>query len=144
MSNQLTGLFPVSFEITTGKPGAPRFTVHLLVYTPGKTVNGAGLITQTVNPPLEEATILNGDFTFMTVMPKNTHILVTLTGFPPVKGAGHGGINPINQPNTHLRMVLDENWNAGTANFSFFQNVSWHEVENAPVKQIQVQRTVAA
>jgi hypothetical protein len=144
MSTQPTGLFPVSYEITTGKPGAPRFTVHLLVYTPGKTVNGAGLITQAVNPPLEEATILHGDFTFMTVMPKNTHILVTATGFPPVKGAGHGGITPITQPNTHLRMVLDEDWKSGTANFSFLLNGSWHEVENAPVKQIQAQRTVAA
>ena len=79
MTNQPTGLFPVSYEIGTEKPGAPRFTVHFLVYTPGKTMNGAGIITQAINPPLEVATQLHGDFSYMTVMPKNTHILVIAT-----------------------------------------------------------------
>ena len=140
MSTKRTGLFPISYEISTGKPGSPRFTVHLLVYTPGKTVNGAGIITQTVNPPLEEATVLHGDFTFMTVMPKNTHILVTATGYPP----GQGGIQPITQPNTHLRMVLDDDWKKGTANFSFLHNGKLHEVENATVTLLAIEQTVAA
>jgi hypothetical protein len=144
MSTQRTGLFPVSYEIGAGKPGAPRFTVHLLVYTPGKTVNGAGLITQTINPPLEEATVLHGDFTIMTVMPKNTHILVTATGFPPIHGAMQGGINPAIQPNTKLRMILDEDWRTGTANFSYLHDGKWHEVENASVHLITLDQTAAA
>lgn len=143
MPSQQTGLFPVSYEIGGDKPGAPRFVVHLLLYTPAKTVNGAGLITQAINPPLEEPTVLHGDFTYMTVMPKNTHILVTATGFPPIKWPGHGGLGPVIQPNVHLRIVLEGDWKAGTANYSYFANGSWHEIENAPVKSITA-KSVAA
>lgn len=143
MATLQTGLFPVSYEIGGDKPGAPRFVAHLLVYTPAKTVNGAGLITQAINPPLEEATVLHGDFTYMTVMPRNVHILVTATGYPAIKWPAHGGIGPVLQPNVQLRMVLDGDWKSGTANYSYFANGSWHDVENAPVKSI-VAKSVAA
>jgi uncharacterized protein DUF1842 len=143
MATQQTGLFPVSYEIGGDKPGAPRFVAHLLVYTPAKTVNGTGLITQAINPPLEEATVLHGDFTYMTVMPKITHILITATGYPVVKMPAHGGIGPVLQPNVHLRMVLDGDWKSGTANYSYFANGVWHEIENAPVNLIAV-KSVAA
>lgn len=143
MATQQTGLFPVSYEIGGDKPGAPRFVAHLLVYTPAKTVNGSGLITQAINPPLEEATVLHGDFTYMTVMPKNVHILVTATGYPSVRWPAHGGIGPVLQPNVQLRMVLDSDWRSGVANYSFFANGTWHEIENAPVKAI-VAKSVAA
>lgn len=144
MSSQQVGLFPVSYEIGTGKPGAPRLSLHLLVYTPGKTVTGAGLLTQAINPPLEEAVSVHGDFTYMTVMPKNTHILVTATGVPLVKWPPHGGIGPVLQPVLHLRMVLENDWKSGTANFSYFANGHWHEVEGATVKMIPIQQTIAA
>jgi hypothetical protein len=118
--------------------------LHLLVYTPGKTVTGAGLLTQAINPPLEEAVSVHGDFTYMTVMPKNTHILVTATGVPLVKWPPHGGIGPVLQPVLHLRMVLENDWKSGTANFSYFANGHWHEVEGATVKMIPIQQTIAA
>lgn len=143
MATQQTGLFPVSYEIGGDKPGAPRFVAHLLVYTPAKSVNGAGLITQAINPPLEEATVLQGDFTYMTVMPKITHILITATGHPLFKVPAHGGIGPVLQPNVHLRMVLDGDWKSGTANFSYFANGAWHEIENAPVHMVAA-KSVAA
>jgi len=144
MATQHTGLFPVSYEIGGDKPGAPRFVVHLLVYTPTKIVNGTGLITQAINPPLEEPTVLHGDFTYMTVMPKNTHILITATGYPPVKWPVHGGVGPVIQPNVHLRMVVENGWKAGTANYSYFANNKWHEIENAPVKFVAAKELIAA
>ena len=144
MSNELIGLFPISYEIGTGLPGAPLFTLHLVVNTPARTVNGAGLITQTTNPPLNEATVLHGDFTHITVMPKNTHILVTATGHAPIRWPAHGGIGPVLLPNVHLRMLLANDWKTGTANYEFIVNGKSHDVNDAPVKAIAIQQATGA
>jgi hypothetical protein len=130
-----TGLFPVCYEIGGDKPGAPLFKVSLLVYTPGKTVSGYGIITQATNPPLKIETKLNGDFTYMTVMPRIVHILVVATGYPDIHWPPHGGIGPVIPPKVHLRMVLKENWKSGTANYQYLDSKgNWHNIKNAPVK----------
>jgi hypothetical protein len=132
MSN--VGLFPVSYEITTGLMGAPTFTVHLVVNTPGRRVNGQGTVTNgSINPALNVPTTLEGDFTYMTVMPNETHILVVTNGSGPI-----GLTTPLEGPNTKLRMVLDSNWSAGTANFSYVDNNGkWQEVNDAKVTILQ-------
>ena len=132
------GLFPVCYEIGGNMPGAPLFKVSLLVYTPGKAVSGFGIITQATNPPLKIETKLHGDFTYMTVMPKNVHILVVATGYPIIHWPPHGGIGPVILPNVHLRMVLKEDWKSGTANFQYIDaKGNWHNIENAPVKMVE-------
>ena len=128
------GLFPVCYKIGGQMPGAPLFKVSLLVYTPGKTVSGYGVITQAVNPPLRIVTKLHGDFTYMTVMPRNVHILVTATGYPDVRWPIHGGVGPVILPNVDLRMVLTEDWKSGTANYKYVDaDGVWHEINDAPV-----------
>ena len=128
------GLFIVSYEIGGEKPGAPAFRINMSVYTPGETVAGIGHITQAVNPPLDIATNLHGQFTYMCVMPKNCHILVTATGYPIVKWPQGGGVGPVLPPNVELRMVLTEDWKTGTANYKYQDSKgNWHEVTNAPV-----------
>jgi hypothetical protein len=130
-----TGLFPVCYEIGGNMPGAPLLKVSLMVYTPGKAVSGYGIITQATNPPLKIETKLHGDFTYMTVMPKNVHILVVCTGYPVIQWPAHGGIGPVIPPNVNLRMVLTEDWKSGTANYQYLDaNGNWHNIENAPVK----------
>lgn len=130
-----TGLFPVCYEIGGDKPGAPLFKVSLLVYTPGKSVSGYGVITQATSPPLKVETKLHGDFTYMTVMPRNVHILVVATGYPIIHWPPHGGIGPVILPNVNLRMVLTEDWKSGTANFQYLDaNGKLVNIENAPVK----------
>lgn len=132
-----TGLFPVCYHIGGDKPGAPLFKVSLLVYTPGKTVGGYGIVTQATSPPLKVETRLHGDFTYMTVMPRNVHILVVATGYPIIHWPPHGGIGPVILPNVHLRMVLKEDWKSGTANFQYVDSKgNWHNIENAPVKAV--------
>ncbi len=80
---------------------------------------------------------LKGDFTYMTVMPKTTHILVVATGYPVVKWPTNAGVGPIIPTNTNLRMVLSDDWKTGTANFSFTDNDGkWHEVNDAPATLI--------
>lgn len=128
------GLFPVCYNIGGQMSGAPLFKVSLLVYAPDKTVSGYGVITQAVNPPLRIKTKLSGDFTYMTVMPKNVHILVTATGHPSVHWPSHAGIGPVILPNVELRMVLTEDWKSGTANYKYVDKKgNWHEINDAPV-----------
>jgi hypothetical protein len=131
------GLFPVCYAIGGEKPGAPLFKVSLLVYTPGKTVTGYGTVTQAISPPLRVETKLSGDFTYMTVMPKNVHILIVATGYPVVHWPPHGGIGPVILPNVHLRMVLNGDWKSGTANYQYQDSKgNWQEVKDAPVKMV--------
>ncbi len=137
-SEGAVGLFIVSYKIGGHMPGAPTFTVHLTVDTPRQSVTGVGRITKrSINPPLDLSTKLEGDFTWMTVMPNNSTILVTLTGYPPFGWPANGGLGPVIPPNTSLRMVLDENWASGTASYRYTTDgVNWQSVNDAPVEKI--------
>ena len=129
------GLFPVCFEIGKDMVGAPHLSLHLLVNAPEKSVSGYSLVKWAVSPPVKMKSNVTGDFTYMTVMPKNTHILVVLTGYPIIKWPPHGGVGPVILPNLHARIVLTEDWKTGTANFSFIDSKGkWHEFDNVPVK----------
>lgn len=131
------GLFIVSYEIGGNMPGAPTFVVHLTVDTVRKSVSGQGRITNTSNPPLDLRTNLEGDYTYMTVMPNSTSILVTLTGYPVVEWPRGGGIGPVLLPNANLRMVLDPSWASGTANYKYTTDgSSWQTVSDAPVRKV--------
>ena len=133
----MEGLFLACYEIAGDKPGAPLFKVHLSVYTPAKTVTGHGQITQAINPPLDIATKLDGSYTYMTVMPRNVHILITAAGYPILHWPPWGGVGPVIPPNVELRMVLEEDWKSGTANYKYVDdNSNWHEIEGAPVKAV--------
>jgi len=136
-AESMVGLFHVCYKIGGDKPGAPLFKVSLAVFTPHKTVSGIGHITQAVRPPLNIATNLHGGYTYMCVMPKNCHILVTATGYPIIHWPPFGGIGPVIPHNVELRMVLEENWKSGTANYKYCDAKGvWHEVTNAPVKSV--------
>jgi hypothetical protein len=131
------GLFLACYQIGGDKPGAPSFAVHLTVSTPGKTVSGFGHITQATNPPLDLATDLKGDFTSMTVMPDQSHILVVATGYPPVNWPPHGGLGPVILPNAYLRMVLTADWKGGMATYQHSDgDGTWHSIENVPVRSV--------
>lgn len=133
-TKQAVGLFPVAYKIGGNMPGAPLFMVHLTVNTPDRRVNGYGTITQTTNPPLSLNTKLDGDFTYMTVMPNDTHILMVLTGYPVINWPPHAGIGPVIMPNVELRMVLSDDWKSGVANYRYQDNNgNWHEINDAPV-----------
>jgi uncharacterized protein DUF1842 len=127
------GLFTVGYQIGGKKPGAVTFNLNLVVSTPTKTVHGAGKLTQAINPPLDEPTHLTGEFTYMTVMPNKTSILVTATGFGPIDP-----LQPLEATNVRLRMVLSKDWQTGIANFDYLSEGKWNTVDNAPVTVITV------
>lgn len=129
------GLFNANYEIGGEMPGAPVVNLNLGVYTPQEKVSGIGHIYQATNPPLNIATRIDGQYTYMCVMPKNCHILVTATGYPAIKWPSGGGIGPVLLPNFEIRMVLTEDWKSGVANYKYQDDKGkWHEVKNAPVK----------
>lgn len=136
-SERKTGLFIVCYEIGGDMPGAPLFKVNLGVYTPAETVSGIGNITQATNPPLDIGTRLHGQYTYMCVMPKTCHILITATGYPIIKWPQGGGIGPVIPPNVDLRMVVTEDWKSGTANYKYVDDKgNWHEITDAPIKLV--------
>ncbi len=136
------GLFHVNYEVRIGRPDQPivgdvRLNLSLAVYTPGKTVSGIAHITQATNPPLDQHSKVSGNYTYLTVMPNNSHILVTATGFPDIHwpaGAGHG---PQLQPNFELHMVLEDDWQTGRANFKYRDpNGNWQEANDFYVQAV--------
>jgi hypothetical protein len=131
------GFFIACYDIGGNMPGAPLFNVNFGVNTVDKTVAGLGHITQATNPPLDIRTHLDGNYTYMTVMPRNVHILITATGYPPINWSPFGGVGPVIPPNVYLQMVLTEDWKSGTANYKYVDNNgNWHNIENTPVKSV--------
>lgn len=142
--NQNVGLFPANFRITAGSPEQPivggvNLMLSLMVYTPNKTVTGFAKITQTTNPPLDEASKVSGEYTYMTVMPNTSHILVTASGYPNINWNPNWGVGPQLQPNFELRMVLESDWQSGRASFKFRDaSGKWVEENNFYVEAIDV------
>lgn len=131
-----TGLFHVSYEVGAQMPGAPLVALDLLVYTPNRHVTGIAHVTQVTAPPMTSITsMLTGDYTYMATM-SSTHILVVATGYPHVSWPHGGGIGPVIPPNFELRMVLEDDWQSGTASFKYSSDgVNWTSIDNVPVKK---------
>src|SRR3954453_12152810 len=124
------GLFAVAYEIGTEQPGAPRITAQLAVNTPAETVSGEVTVSQAVNPPVDFHVQVKGDFTYMTGMPDNTHILVVLSQVP----------NEVtNTPGVELRMVLESDWQSGTANVKYPPHLpgDWTSLSDLPVRILE-------
>jgi hypothetical protein len=125
-STENVGLFPVSYRIGTGAPGAQSLALHLLVSTPNKYVNGTAAITQATNPPLDVHSDVWGEYTYLTVMsPATSKILITAQG-------NHGGPGSNSINNFNVRLVVGTDWREGVANYRYFDGQRWHEVNNAP------------
>lgn len=131
-----TGLFIQSYQITTGLVGSPTFQVHLAVNTPQSTITGQGVISNTsIHPPMEMYSNLSGDYSYMTVMPNVSHILVNIKGF-----GSPSPIMPLEVQNVKLTMVLDSDWLTGTANYSYLnEKGEWIEIKDAKVIAILIE-----
>jgi len=132
------GIFYRAYRITTGLPGAPTLNAHFIGNPATKAISGQSHATQAISPPLDLHDNLYGEFTYMTVMPKKTHILVTASGTPAIQWPRHAGIGPVLLPNLELRMVLEEDWSRGVANWKYQgADGQWHEFDNVPVEAVR-------
>lgn len=132
VQQQNVGLFPVSYRIGTGLPGAQSLSLSLLVSTPDKHVTGTAAITQATNPPLDIDSDVWGEYTYMTVMkPAVSKILITAQG-------NHGGPGSNSIVNFKIHLVVGEDWREGVANYEYFDGQRWHELNNVPAHLVEV------
>lgn len=130
-------VFSANYIIGNGMHGAPSFQISLSINKSDEHISGAGHIFQAVNPPLNITTYLHGQYSYMTVMPNTTHILVTATGLPIQMHYWDPkwGIGPQIYPNVELKMALTNDWKSGTATYKYMDNSgNWKEVKDCPVK----------
>ncbi len=96
---------------------APEFLLHLSLYTPNRMVHGTGRIMRDENPPFDLALSLEGRF-FKTTRPNNrSHMEITATGYPIAKMRSES--NTIFKPVVQLRMLLENNWQKGKAQYTY-------------------------
>lgn len=124
----VVGLFPVSFDVGTHKPGAQQLHLDLLVNTAGQHLTGAATVTQAINPPLDLHVEVAGDYTYLGLIPPtDARILVTLQG----RQSGQGIASPVV---FRAQLVLEQDWHSGVATYSYLIHDQWHSVDNVPVQ----------
>jgi hypothetical protein len=140
MSSIETGLFLVKYQVGTGAPGAPTLNLSLAVNAAHRTLHGIGEITQTVNPPVDVQTRVDG--TYLTILIQGSpSLLVEASGMPPVHWPDRRRQGPgtVILPNFFLRMVLQDWESGGTAYYRYLSSEGqWVEVNDAPVKRVDV------
>lgn len=135
-TQQNVGLFPVSYRIGTGEPGAQNLALNLLVSTPQQHVTGNAAVTQATNPPLDIDSDVWGEYTYMTVMkPGVSKILITAQG-------NHGGPGSNSIINFKIHLVVGTDWREGVANYEYFDGQRWHELNNVPAHLVEVPSNV--
>lgn len=132
----MSSLFLASYKVTTPGVGGPLLTLHLTVDSEHETIHGLAEITQATNPPLQIKSKLDGNFTYMTVMPNKTNILVVCQGWPIIHWPKDAGIRPVILENFDLRMILEKDWKGGgIANYRYTEDYpNWQVVRNAKVE----------
>ncbi|HEV7503892.1 MAG TPA: DUF1842 domain-containing protein [Thermoanaerobaculia bacterium] len=147
MSSIEIGLFLVKYQVGTGELGAPTLSLSLAVNAVHRTIHGIGEITQTVNPPVDVHTRVDGTYLPILIL-GSPSLLVEATGMPPVHWPDRRrpqGPGPVILTNFFLRMVL-QSWEGGGTAYYRYQNAEgqWVEVTDVPVKKVDVLASKAA
>ncbi|GGJ89161.1 hypothetical protein GCM10010123_18390 [Pilimelia anulata] len=129
-----SGLFIGSWRIGTHHAGAPGLVIHCTFDAASGSVHGLGRIVRgATEPPLDRSVRLDGDYTYLTVLPEASHIMLTLTGYPVLHWPAHGGTGPAAPAVLNLRLMLGADWQSGTATFQYCTaDEQWHTIESAP------------
>ncbi len=133
METKNVGLFNASYRISNHLQGGVELNLNLTVNTVNKRVSGMARISQAINPPLNITSELQGDYSYMCTM-ESCSILLVAEGINPFQPIIHDV--PQISKNLSLRIVLDENWQKGVANFKYCVNGVWHEINHAQVEII--------
>jgi hypothetical protein len=130
-ANATIGSYLAQWRVGSGAPGAPALDLKTVVSAPTHHIQGAGDITQAVNPPVNVHTIVTGSFSNL-----GTAVAISLTGVP-----HHGaGIE-----NFQCHLHLANGWNhEGVASYRFFNNGTWHEVDNVKATPVLTEQTMTA
>ncbi len=128
MSTAKTGTFIARYKVTNHNVGGPTLYLNLVVTTPTEKVNGSAEVTiGSINPPFELNTPVSGDFTYMTVMPDNTHILVVLASPILIQDGSE----------FTARLVLKGDWKSGVATYTFAGPNGFTTIKDAKVELVE-------
>ncbi|EAY31537.1 DUF1842 domain-containing protein [Microscilla marina] len=126
------GLFVANYEVRSNKKNDPKIYLCLTFYIGRETVIGNADINRRNKTFVSIPSYLKGDFTYISLLNYNkTQVLVTADGF----------LTPDQStflsPNTKVRLLLDENWEKGTASIKFQDSDgSWQKIENATIQLV--------
>lgn len=129
-----TGLFLVSYKVTTPAIGSPELILKLTVNTPDRRLSGSGHISSaSTNPPLDVRSDVRGSYGEI-IFGANTQIAITATGYPPFHMPPGGGIGPVILPNLELHMLM-ESWESGNATYRYRPTFDgdWVDIPDATV-----------
>lgn len=127
------GLFNANYRISKHLAGGVEMNLNLTVNTVNKRITGVAHITQAINPPMNIISEIQGDYNYMCTM-DSCRILIVAEGVSPFQPLIRDV--PLIHKNLTLRIVLDENWQSGVANYKYCINNVWHEVSQAKVELI--------
>jgi len=129
-ANATIGSYLAQWRIGTGAPGAPTLDLKTVVSAPTHHLQGAGDITQAVNPPLNVHSIITGNFSHM-----GAAVTISLTGVPN-QGAGM---------NFEGHLYLANGWNNdGIATCRYLNDGTWHEIDNVKATPLHTGQTMTA
>ena len=111
-----TGLFIVSYNVSTGMAGAPNLQLDLHVNTTNQQVGGGGSVTQATYPPHPVTAQMGGSYKEYSDV-NGPNYVVSLDGYTPVV------INGDTRPIIEAGLILEGGWESGTGSFSFRRGV---------------------
>ena len=129
------GIFRLSYYLDQKilgetKLGSATLRLDIIVNGPDKTVNGIANVYQPTNPPVNVISHLNGDWSYICVN-EDSKPLIILDGFD-LSSIQFGGL-PMENKNLNIKISMSDDWQSGTASFSYLYEGEWYEVEYATV-----------
>ena len=129
-ANATVGTYLAHWRIGSGAPGAPTLDLKTVVSAPTHHLQGAGDITQAVNPPINVHTLVSGNYSQM-----GTAVLISLTGT-----TQQGGMQ-----NFQCHIHLPNGWNQnGAASYRYLSGNTWHDVENVTATAIHTEQAMTS
>lgn len=128
MSNTQETYFLLNLRIGESLPGGITCTLNLGVSPSIKKVDGRSVVFQAINPPLHVQSIVAGNYNYFCTM-NSCHIMIVLNGY---QDTGEGCLK-----NFEARILLEDNWESGTATYSFLDGGEWTTISNQKVTAIE-------
>ena len=126
MADSKVGAFLGHWLLGDPKPGAPLLNIQAIVVTPRHKIAGQAELTQAVNPPLDHAFDVVGIY-HDSPSPNVRHFISLQSPATPLIGA----------PSIHILLELSEDWQEGTATYSYWIGSLFHDVRNVPVHAVK-------
>jgi hypothetical protein len=129
MSNSAPEVFLVNLRIgDENLSGGINCTMNLRVTPSTKKVQGYSLVSQAINPPLLVDSIITGNYQYLCTNEK-CRILINLNGYYEDEDTC--------VKNFEARILLEDNWAEGVANYTFYHDGQWMSLSNQQVKAIK-------